>query len=251
MSSTVAASAYDAMLSALVESISTLTEQANAIAEKASKSTGDARKQIRDYIESSDDEAIVTYREWEAKQKARLAEALTNAQNHAAEKLGLSLGMSDAELAKAKDEHKQIRSVITSTTGNLTKMSEMLGLDVPALPTLLNFSGKPSAGGASGSRRPRFDDVILNGVSLKSQGKAATFSTVSQQIKSDTGVSMSAGEIYAAFAKECETDEWTEFSHVEVEFTATDPEKVIHSYKVMPIVESDDDDTEEAESTEE
>lgn len=227
-------------LDALLNLITTKTEAANKIADEAKTALGNTAKDIKEARENSDDPQVVAFREW-AEQHAAAYNAAVEAINKHITDTGIVSGASwDAETAEAKKaEHKTIVKSVKDAKAALGVTYKALGMAEPEYPELRNFSGSVAkAGGSTGIRRPRFDKVVLNGVTLPK----ATLSAVSQEVKSKTGQSVSASDLLDMLAKQAgvSADNLVGLNDTTVEFTETDKEKVNHTftltvYKDQPV----------------
>ena len=209
----------NALLDALVSVVEESTTEANAIAERVGEANVNVAKSVKEARETSEDEQIVAYREWEEKAQAAIE----------AKRTAINQYILDSEIVKGstltEDEtnalHEEWKGLAAKAKGAakmITQNAEMLNLTVPELPALLTFKGKAKASGsgnATGTRRLRFDRVEVNGETVKS------LSNVSQKIKSATGVSVTATELQAALFESAGTDDISKINDHSFQWTET------------------------------
>lgn len=223
----------------LVENATEKWTEANEIAAKVAKSHGSVAKDVKTARETSEDEAVANFREWLDKALAKINAETEKINAYILEK-GIVKGqtMTDEEVAKAKDEHKALVKAAKESWSAAETVASILGETMPAKPEVLTFSGKPSsgsAGGGTGGRRLRFSRVEVNGVEVKN------LSAVSQKIKSDTGVSVSAADLQKALFETIGTEDISGISDAEFAWSETDKDGNTHAYTVAVFRNTDDD----------
>lgn len=237
MSDTTATVAPVNPLEALLNLITENTNKANAIADEAKSALGNTARDIKEARETSEDPQIVAFREWAEKHAAAYNDAVAKINEHIL-KAGIVKGASwdEKTTEQKKAEHKALLANIKQSKNALKVTYDAIGMPLPEFPEVKNFSGSvaKSAGGSTGTMRPRFDAITLNGEALVGKGASGrpTLSQVSQIVKSKTGETIGAGELLDMLAKEAGVtpDNLTALNDVEVEFTATDKDKVTHTF---------------------
>lgn len=147
-----------------------------------------------------------------------------------------------AELAAMQDDIKKFNA----TRRQMIKTVEMLGTseeDIEAFKSALVSAGRVRAGGGSGTARVRWDDLTVNGETVKN------FTEAAKRIGGFT-----SAELTAAMLKHYGTDEWTTIRDNDrnVEFTVTDSEGkeytiagVLAEPKAAPATKGEDEDSNE------
>jgi len=221
---------------AFVDVINKKTAEANAIAD-ANASQGKSAQQVKEIRETSEDARLVKFREWLEKQEAAILDARKQADEVALSLLADKGETWDEKTADAKkDEHKVLKKQIADAKSALATILGMSGVEMPEFTEVKNFGGSVSKSGGSGTSgisRPRFSDITLNGVSLKQGDKRATLTQVSQKVKSDTGQTVTAGDLFALLTEaNGGNSDYSTMNDISIEFTQTDKDGVVHTYKV-------------------
>src|SRR5689334_482083 len=188
----------------LVDAATEKFTEANAIAEKVAKSHGSVAKDVKEARENSDDPTVVKFREMYEKVMSRLNDEIEKINAYITES-GIVQGntMTEEEVSKAKETHRDLKKQGKEIWDAAATLAKYTSTELPAMPELLTFSGKPSSGsgGATGGRRLRFSRVEVNGVEVKN------LASVCQKIKADSGISVSAADLQKALFESAGTDD--------------------------------------------
>lgn len=203
---------------------------ANVIAETVSNAKGNLAKTIKEIRDTSDDEEIAAYREWEEK----VFEEVNRRREVIDAKIVAEVGgnaMTDAEIEAQETEHKGLARAAKDAWKAAETTAKMFGVTSDALgaaPSLKTLGGRNSsvAGPASaGGKRYRFDDVKVNGESVGSLSKAAL------EISQKSGVKTTAADLQNAFTESEKTDDVYKLNGTSVLYTATKDGKT-HEFTV-------------------
>lgn len=204
--------------------------EANKIAETVSNAKGNLAKSIKDVRDTSEDEEIAAYREWENK----VFEEVNRRREVIDAKIAASLGgnaMTDAEIEAQETNHKALARAAKDAWKAAETTAKMFGVTEEALgaaPSLKTLGGRNSsvAGPASaGGKRYRFDDVKVNGASVGSLSKAAL------EISQKSGVKTTAADLQSAFTESEKTDDVYKLNGTSIAYSATKDGKT-HSFTV-------------------
>lgn len=225
----------------LVEAATAKYGEANAIAEKVAKSHGSVAKDVKEARENSEDPTVVKFREWFEKAQAKINDEVEKINAYIVGEGAIVKGatMTEDEIAKAKETHKELKRAAAEAWGAAETVAKILGATMPEKPEVLTFSGKASSGSTgTGGRRLRFARVEVNGAEVKN------LSAVSQQIKSKTGKSVSAADLQKALFESAGTDDLSKIGDHSFSWSETDGEGVNHSFDVTVYAKREDEGTE-------
>lgn len=216
---------------AVVDGLVTLayekSQAANKIADTVGNAKGNLAKSIKEVRDTSDDEEIAAYREWEEK----VFEEVNRRREVVDAKIAASLGgnaMTDAEIEAQETEHKTLARAAKDAWKAAETTAKMFGVELASAPALKTLGGRNSsvAGPASaGGKRYRFDDVKVNGESVGSLSKAAL------EISQKSGVKTTAADLQNAFTESEKTDDVYKLNGTNIEYSATKDGKT-HSFTV-------------------
>ena len=215
---------------ALAQVVWNLANELNNDARAAQSAMGDNAKKIKEVRENNDDPRIVKFREYEEKTLKALSDAREKI-NALITSEPQTFGVDSSEVwtddvAKAKKEaFSEKRKSFRAALDTFNSMCELMSVEKPAAPEILNFSGNVAASGSTGGKRPRFDSVTVNGVEVK------TLSGASQKIYSETKVRVSASELLAAFQKDTGVEDVTTLNDASIKWSET-VDGVTHSFDI-------------------
>ena len=215
---------------ALAQVVWNLANELNAEARAAQSAMGDNAKKIKEVRENSEDPRLVKFREYEEKTLKALSDAREKVNAlilSEADNFGVGSGevWTDEIATEKKKAFGEKRKNFKAALDTFKSMAGIMGVEVPAEPTILNFSGKEAAASTSGGKRPRFDSVTVNGVEVK------TLSGASQKIFSETKVRVSAGELLAAFQKDTGVEDPSLLNDASIKWSET-VDGVTHSFDI-------------------
>lgn len=197
----------NAVVDGLVELATNKATEANALAEKVANSKGNFAKSVKDVRENNTEDAeVVSYREWEEKVYAELNRRREAIDKHIVTNHLKDVGdvLSGSALDKAETDHKGLSKEAREAWKAAESTAKMFGVELtdkaPELKTLAGRTGSLVRQGAGG-RRFRFDDVTVNGESVKSLSKAAL------AITSKSGVKVTAKDLQDALIDDAKTDD--------------------------------------------
>lgn len=238
----------------LVAKASEYFEKANAIASKVAKSQGSVAKDIKEARENSDDPTVVEFREWYDLALAKINDETEKINKYIVDN-GIVEGaetMSEDEVSKAKDEHKDLKKNGNEAWSAAETVAKLLGEDMPEKPEVLTLTGKASAGGTgTGGRRLRFARVEVNGEEVKN------LSAVALKIKSKSGKDVRAADLQKALFEYVGTDDMSKINDTTFGWSETDSDGNTHSFDITvypkhdeTVTEATEDETDESEDTE-
>jgi hypothetical protein len=218
---------------ALAQVVWNLANELNNDARAAQSAMGDNAKKIKEVRESSEDPRIVKFREYEEKTLKALSDAREKVNaliTSEPQAFGVGSGevWTDEVAAEKKKAFGEKRKAFRGALDTFKSMAQIMGVEVPGEPTILNFSGKEAASGSTGGKRPRFDSVTVNGVEVK------TLSGASQKIYSETKIRVSASELLAALQKDTGVDDVTTLNDASIKWSET-VDGVTHSFDIAVV----------------
>lgn len=209
------------MALALLSGVKPKVDELKAIADKQA-SVGDVGKLLSDAIEQSTDPEVVKARN--VIEKAN--EAILKAQKAAEDKVKPTLKIpTDDELKAMEDSYKTLSTEINAIAGVFNNETKKVFEDI----TLYDYVGDlpkskrgAKAGQGTGTVRPRVTSVefTLDKNGQEGWGKVgkendkgefrSSFSHLIQKIKEQTGESLSAPDLHAAWLKEAGVSDWND-----------------------------------------
>lgn len=203
---------------------------ANAIALHVQAATGDKDKAVALAVNDSNDATVAKYRERLAKQQAAMEAERQEIEAYVAEHVVSTETLTDEQV----EEQRALYKAAVKEAKAVIAAADAFGVapDTDGLVKLLTFSGSKSGGGQpTGVKRPRFESVALS-VNGGSATEVKTLSGVSQEIKSYTGKSVSAGELGDLASKVAGTDIGDATEPVTFELTETDADNQVVTFTV-------------------
>lgn len=205
----------DGLVAVAGATLTAQVNQANDIVQKIHAATADIGNLIADIRddENTTDEFLKNFQEWHEKAKAQIQDRIDQASKYVEENLLPKREEVDVDALKA-----QYRELKASIDGGL-KFLAPLGFDaekagIPALKTLRG--GTVSGGGATGIRRPRVNDILVNGESVAKGVKNAKSGKVEQKanftfaaayISGKTDTKVETSDLQAAAFAAAKTDD--------------------------------------------
>lgn len=213
------ASTGNPLLDGLIALAREKADLANVEADKVSNAKGNFAKSIKEARDNSTDPEIVEYREWEQSVYAEI----NRRRGEVDKKLAAAMGgeaMSADEIAESEEKHKAYSEDARQAWKTVLSMGKMLGVDITTPePEYRTLAGRTGTLVREGGRRFRFDDVTVNGESVKSLSKAALL------ITQKSGVKTTAKDLQEAIIDSAKTDDAEALNGYEYPYTTTKDEK--------------------------
>jgi uncharacterized protein YhaN len=211
-----------------------LTNEANEIAADVQKSRVNVNKVVHEIRkdEATTDTKVKAYQERMAKAQEQIEKWTSEVDEYIKTNLVSASSMSDEVYEAKKTKYAELKKSIKNTlslAASLPGYSAELFTDVPALQTL---SGGTSAGGSTGTKRPRLAEITVNGTptfTVKNEGKedeskAYTFTAAAAHISKDSGVKVQPSDLSAAAFAAAGSDDLSSVTSVEFNYSAGDKE---------------------------
>jgi len=146
------------MIKMLATGLKTQTEQHNTLADEIGALTGDRTKLVHDRItdENTEDETIQTYQEWLDAAQAELEAQATAIRAYVADKYLPAIDETAVE--SKRTEMQSLAAQIKAARKFASTIPGFKDEDLAEVPPLKNLRGG-TAGGGTGSKRPRFNRI--------------------------------------------------------------------------------------------
>lgn len=238
----------DPMRDAIIQSIVSLTEQANASVAEISAHTTDVTKVVHDYLtdENTTDEKIKKFQAWKEELLAKLEQEESKAYEYAKEKVAAAQDDS-FDVEAAKKSHKELaEKVKTARKFYLTTLPGTSEDDLKGVPDLKTLRGG-TAGGGTGSKRPRVNSISIrqseseNWTEVSKQGKNAkgeevtvtNFTVLAQELSKIGKTKVEPKDVQAAAFEAAGTDDLNSLDGKVFEFAYSAGEKNVF-VKIQP-----------------
>jgi hypothetical protein len=246
------------ILEVLRDLVKSNVDDANAIVEEVQKSRVNVGKVVHEIRkdDKTTDAKVKAFQAWLEKATAAINDATAEIDVHIKTNLVSASAMDDKTYEAKKVDYKLFKSNINDAK-KLAKgqpgYSEALFAELPSLLSL--STGKESGSGSgTGTRRPRLTDLTVNDKPMFSEKTDAkdgtvtrsyTFTAAALFITKDSGVKVTASELSGAAFETVGSDNLSDSTSVEFEFTVTDKKDVTHKYSIVaiPSQTEDEDDT--------
>lgn len=254
------------ILEVMRDLVSTNLNEANAIVEEVGKSRVNVGKVVHEIRkdDKTSDAKVKAFQVWLEKASAAINEKTAEIDTHIKEHLVTQSVMDDETFEAKKVAYKQLKSNIHDAQ-KLAKgqpgYTETLFAELPALLSLSTGKETGSGAGSTGTKRPRLTDLTINGESIFSEKKnekdgtvtrSYTFTAGALWISKDSSVKVTASDLSSAAFETVGSDNLSDATSVEYEFSVTDKKDVTHKYSIVAIpsqTEDDDNNTETASET--
>lgn len=209
----------------LIAQYANAAKEANAYADEYKAITADADKRITDFINSSDDEQIVKYRDLRDKVTAQIeaAQARLDEQANAAKEYAESqVSEAEGDPAELKDKFVKARA----NANNLRKAFVLIAgeeavnalVEEHQIEEVISLRGNKTKGSATGIRRPRLSAATVNGEAVANKEGNVTFGILEGYISRTFG-KVTGDDLRAAAFSAAGTDDLNSLeSGTEVKF---------------------------------
>jgi hypothetical protein len=204
----------DPMVKMVQDTVTTQIEQANALVQKINANTTDKGKLVHDIRtdENSTDEEVKAFQAWFEQAQAAIEARVAKIDEHI--KANLLPKSEDFDVEAAKAQHKSLKESVKAA---LTFVSGLPAYDAESfkVPDLANLRGGTSAGTGTGGKRPRLNQIWVDGVLISKPTKNAkgedvtvsNFTLAAAHIAKAVGTKVEVKDLQAAAFSAAGTDD--------------------------------------------